>query len=434
MDTMVRSCALPGCGATIEHQAGRPARLYCSVEHRREARRMRAEHAHRRDPAPDADQDRPGVPTAAAVGPVAAGPDRPGTDRGGSSGTDSSASDTSASDTARSRSARPAVPGRDGPGAGPAGQVAGPVGPAMASAITHDTLVRPAPPSRAGRWRRAVLHHPAATADTVRGSPAPPRRAELIARARAPLAVGPHRVAVVSLKGGVGKTTVAAGVGLSLSEQRGDRVVAVDAAPDQGTLADRLTGPLPVGVQQLLGARDGVSSVSELSRYTGLAGRLVVVSGEQDPAAADGFHGEEHRQVTELLGRYFDILITDCGPGMMHSAAGNAVAEADTIVVVADVALDGAGRASATLDWLAAHGYPDKAADAIVALCSDRAGAVVEIEPVREHFRGRARAVVDVPHDPALVAGARIRVEDLRPRTRDSFLELGALVADGFAG
>ncbi|MDQ4115665.1 MAG: MinD/ParA family protein, partial [Actinomycetota bacterium] len=236
------------------------------------------------------------------------------------------------------------------------------------------------------------------------------------------------------LKGGVGKTTVAAGIGLSLSEQRGDRVVAVDAAPDQGTLADRLTGPLPAGVQQLLAARDGVDSVSELSRYTGLAGRLTVVSGEQDPAAADGFRGEEHRQVTELLGRYFDILITDCGPGMMHSAVRNAVAEADTIVVVADLALDGAGRASATLDWLAAHGHRDKAGDAIVALCSDRAGAVVRIEPVREHFRDRARAVVDVPHDPALVAGARIRVEHLRPRTRDSFLELGALVADGFAG
>ena len=53
---------------------------------------------------------------------------------------------------------------------------------------------------------------------------------------------GAHRVAVTSIKGGVGKTTVAACLGLVLAEHRGDRVVALDANPDAGTLADRLTG------------------------------------------------------------------------------------------------------------------------------------------------------------------------------------------------
>ena len=49
------------------------------------------------------------------------------------------------------------------------------------------------------------------------------------------------RIAVASVKGGVRKTTVAACLGLALAEHRGDRVVALDANPDTGTLADRLT-------------------------------------------------------------------------------------------------------------------------------------------------------------------------------------------------
>ncbi|MBC3191886.1 MinD/ParA family protein [Pseudonocardia sp. C8] len=415
MDTLVRRCALPGCSETIEQQADRPARLYCSVEHRREARRRRAEHAHRSDPvSPDTGRPAVTIRDAAATSESTRvrAPDTPGT----------SASDAPAAGAA---CPGPAAPGGDGRRGGQPAVT----GPALASALTHDTLVRPAPRSRARRWRGAGPHGPADAAVRARDT----RRADLVARARAPLGNGPYRVAVVSLKGGVGKTTVAAGVGLALSEQRGDRIVGVDAAPDLGTLADRLTGPLPAGVPDLLAARDRVRSVSDLSRYTGLAGRLVVVAGEQDPGTAEGIRGDQHRQVTRLLGDYFDVLITDCGPGMMHSAARNAVAEADVLVVVGEVAPDGASRASATLDWVAAHGYPEKAADAIVALNCDRAGTIVPIEPVREHFRARARAVVVVPYDPALVAGGRIRAEDLRDGTRDAFLELGALVVDGLA-
>ena len=52
--------------------------------------------------------------------------------------------------------------------------------------------------------------------------------------------LAPHTVAVVSLKGGVGRTTLAALLSLYLADHRGDRVVAVDANPDVGTLGDRL--------------------------------------------------------------------------------------------------------------------------------------------------------------------------------------------------
>ena len=50
---------------------------------------------------------------------------------------------------------------------------------------------------------------------------------------------GVRHIAVLSLKGGVGKTTTTSGLGATLASVHGDRVIAVDANPDLGTLAVR---------------------------------------------------------------------------------------------------------------------------------------------------------------------------------------------------
>ena len=62
------------------------------------------------------------------------------------------------------------------------------------------------------------------------------------------------------MKGGVGKTTVATLLGLVLAENRGDRVIALDANPDAGTLADRLTGESAVTVRELVRDLDRIDS------------------------------------------------------------------------------------------------------------------------------------------------------------------------------
>ena len=70
-------------------------------------------------------------------------------------------------------------------------------------------------------------------------------RRDLVSRVRTPVADGYHRVAVLSLKGGVGKTTVTVGLGATLASLRGDRVIAVDANPDRGTLSDKVRVQTP---------------------------------------------------------------------------------------------------------------------------------------------------------------------------------------------
>ncbi len=299
-----------------------------------------------------------------------------------------------------------------------------------AAQLTEDAIVRHRPDRPEDGWRHLLLR---ATAGLVNAGPstAERQRRVLLHRIRAPLS-GAHRIAVSSIKGGVGKTTVSSCLGLVLAEHRGDRVVAIDANPDAGTLADRLTGETSVTVRELLQDLDGIRSWADVSRYTSLVGRLQVLASEQDPAGGNAFSREEYEHASRVLGRFFNIVITDSGTGLVHSAMEGTLMYADSLIVVGAPTVDGSSRASKTLDWLHAQGHASLATAAIVVLSCDRGSAEIRADRVRAHFEARCRAVVEIPHDPHLATGGRIELRRLERRTVDAFLELGALVADGF--
>ncbi len=299
------------------------------------------------------------------------------------------------------------------------------------SPLTDDMIVRPRAQRPTMGWRKAVY-----SASGGRLNPgvseAEAARNVLLRRVRRHLP-GAHQIAVSSLKGGVGKTTVSAVLGLTLAEHRGDRVVALDANPDAGTLADRLTGEVGVTVRQMLDNIDSIDSLTAVSHFTSLAGRLQVLASEQDPAMSEAFNRGEYEQICAVLARFYNIIITDSGTGLVHSAMEGTLALADSLVVVGAPTVDGASRASKTLDWLVAHGYAEQVADAVVVLCCDRVSPEIDRERVRAHFLGRCRAVVEIPFDPHLATGGRLDLGAMRDETQMAFLELGALIADEFS-
>ncbi len=302
---------------------------------------------------------------------------------------------------------------------------------ASAADLTDDMIVRPRAERPTLGWRRAVY-----TASSGRINPgvseAEAERRALLRRIRRHLP-GAHQIAVSSLKGGVGKTTVSAVLGLTLAEHRGDRVVAMDANPDAGTLADRLTGEIGVTVRQMYENLDSIDSLTAVSHYTSLAGRLQVLASEQDPAMSEAFNRSEYEQICAVLARFYNIIITDSGTGLVHSAMEGTLALADSLVVVGAPTVDGSSRASKTLDWLVAHGYAEQVADAIVVLCCDRISPEIDRGRVRDHFESRCRAVVEIPYDPHLATGGRLDLGAVREPTRLAFLQLGALIADEFS-
>jgi MinD-like ATPase involved in chromosome partitioning or flagellar assembly len=302
--------------------------------------------------------------------------------------------------------------------------------PHTASELTEYTIVRRRSDKPGSGWRRAV--HVASVGLVNPGiGPAEQRRQELALRIRCPLP-GPRQIAVASMKGGVGKTTVTAMLGLMLAEHRGDRIVALDANPDAGTLADRLTGRTDSTVRDLLDSLGSVGSLSDIARFTTLSGRLQVLASEQDPARGEAFDRAEYERVCAVLSRFYNVVVTDSGTGMVHSAMDGTLALANGLVIVGSHTVDGASRASKTLDWLVAHGHHELVERAVVVLSQDRTSPDIDGQRLVTHFQARSRAVVLVPRDPHLATGSRIELDKLRPATSDAFLELAALVADDF--
>jgi MinD-like ATPase involved in chromosome partitioning or flagellar assembly len=110
------------------------------------------------------------------------------------------------------------------------------------------------------------------------------------------------------------------------------------------------------------------------------------------------------------------------------------LSKADVLIVISSGSVDGARSASATLDWLDAHGHTDLVRNAIAVVNAVRPGSgKVDLSKVVDHFSRRCRAVRLVPFDPHLEEGAEISLERLKPKTREALIELAAVVASDFA-
>ncbi|MFC7646365.1 AAA family ATPase [Streptosporangium lutulentum] len=305
-----------------------------------------------------------------------------------------------------------------------------------ADSLDPESLLKGRRNSPAGGWRKLIYK---ASAGLIKPGESPEvrRRRELVSRARTPVATGHHRVAVLSLKGGVGKTTTTVGLGATLAQVRGDRVIAVDANPDRGTLSDKVELETSATVRDLLNERQQIKRYVDIRAFTSQApSRLEILASDRDPSVSEAFSASDYQSVSQVLENFYSICITDCGTGLLHSAMSGVLGLADQLVLVSSPSVDGARAASATLDWLEAHHYEDLVRSATVVLCSvrPRSKSTVDLDRLEAHFAARCRAVIRVPYDPHLEEGAEIDLERLQPATRESYLRLAASVGDGFAG
>ena len=314
----------------------------------------------------------------------------------------------------------------------PQQQYGQPQQPLPQNALSPQELIKQAKRPPQSGWRRS-LHQLSGGVVNLGESPADVRRRELIARINQPLR-GCYKIAMLSLKGGVGKTTTTTTLGSTFSSLRGDRVIAVDANPDRGTLSQKIPLETTATVRHLLRDAKRITRYSDVRAYTSQGpSRLEVLASEQDPAVSEAFSEDDYRRVVDLLEHFYNIVLTDCGTGLMHSAMAGVLDLADSLVIVSSGSVDGANSASATIDWLEAHGYRDliRRSTAVINSVRPRAGKV-DIDKLSQHFASRCRAVVRIPFDPHLEEGAEIELERLSPDTRLALLELAATVADDF--
>ena len=240
-------------------------------------------------------------------------------------------------------------------------------------------------------------------------------------------------VPVLTRKGGVGKTTITTIMGQAFADVREDRIVAIDANPDRGTLAERINKQTRATVRDVVTRAPSINGFTDFSTLVSRdETRLDILASDTDPLLSEAFDENDYNVVADLTERYYSLVLTDCGTGIVHSVMRATLQRADSIVIVSGGSVDEARLASETLTWLEANGYGDLVRNAVVALNTATQGTnLIKLEEIEAHFRSRVREIVRIPYDPQLAAGSVVNYRELRPMTRNAARELAALVADG---
>ena len=305
-----------------------------------------------------------------------------------------------------------------------------------ADLLTADRLLDPhrvTKPEPEGAWSHFLYSISGRRINIGDGRRARERKA-LTTRIAAPLSGGARFVPVLSRKGGVGKTTLTTLLGMALADARDDRVIAVDANPDRGTLADRVVRPQHNrSVRDLVRIHDDIKGYHDISAVVSRdATRLDVLASDSDPRIAEAFSDSDYRDVAEVAAHYYSLVLTDTGTGIVHSVMAATLDLADQIVIVSGLSVDEARLASETLTWLETNGYAEQARDAVVVLNQSHPGApLVRLDELESHFRTRAKHVVRMPYDAQIAGGGPIVFANLQPETRKAAREIAALLVEG---
>lgn len=232
-------------------------------------------------------------------------------------------------------------------------------------------------------------------------------------------------VAVTSIRGGVGKTTVSALLARTLNHYRHDPVLALEADAALGTL------PVRLGAESVRWSCPDLAQILKPSmRLTDVTGYLVpVTDGGWLLPASQGRVGapldiRTYRTVSLALRRYFAVTVVDCEtlPG---EVARTAMDTAHARVVVAPMTVEGVGGTRVVLDWLAQ--LPKAAlASTVVALTSSAPDMTLDLKAATAHLRETGVAVVHLPYDRHLAAGGPIRTALLSEATRRAATGLAA--------
>lgn len=228
--------------------------------------------------------------------------------------------------------------------------------------------------------------------------------ARLDARITEPRLLHCATIAVVSPKGGVGKTTVTALLGTLFSLLRRDPVVAVDTNPDFGSLGRVLTPEQSWYVDDLarLVLEDDELSLTSLDSLLGRAVHgLLVVPAPTEPDRMAAVDEEAYRRVIARLKDFFSLILLDCGTGLQDPALSAAIAGADQVVLLTDAQPATASLVAESTELLHQWGRPIT----VVVNRMPPKGAKLDIEQLSRYLPA-ARGLVVVPDD--VIAATRL--------------------------
>ncbi|MFE0188210.1 hypothetical protein [Streptomyces sp. NPDC058989] len=234
-----------------------------------------------------------------------------------------------------------------------------------------------------------------------------------------------RQIAVSSIRGGAGKSTVAALLALTFAHYRSDPVLAVEADPALGTLPHRL------------GAREVRWSGSDLAQIVDPSMLITDLTGYLLPFAGGGWllpgsQGaigtrldiDTYRVVMTSLRRHFAATVVDCET-LPAEVARTALVTTHARVLVTPATPEGVAATRSVLDWIGGL-HPGLLPTTVVVLTHSSPDTGVDVRRAAEHLGAGGAAVLPLPYDRHLAAGGAIRTELLGERTREAAARIAA--------
>jgi len=250
---------------------------------------------------------------------------------------------------------------------------------------------------------------------------------------------GPKTIVVLNPKGGAHKTTATFMLAATFGIHRGGYSLAWDNNETRGTLGWRALQArhtntavdLLDDLERFSTSRAMVGDLDNFVRAQGQA-QFDVLASDEDAASAASIDDLAFNNLHRALSRFYRILVVDTGNNMRATNYRAAIEAADQLVIVSTIRDDTANSAAWLADALTAQGYADKVRRAVTVLSAPSSEPDKALHArLHGHFSRVTRTVVDVPHDPSLVAGDPIDINALNDSFREAWLMAAAEVADG---
>ncbi|MFE4212088.1 MinD/ParA family protein [Streptomyces sp. NPDC056844] len=234
-----------------------------------------------------------------------------------------------------------------------------------------------------------------------------------------------RQIAVTSIRGGAGKSTVAALLGSTYAHYRQDPVLLVEADPALGSL------PLRLGCQSLRWTTGDVAGIVEpqmsLLDVTGYLVQLPdnawLLPGSQGRIGAM-LDTRAYERVMVSLRRYFGVTVVDCET-LPAEVARVALSAAQARVLTAPATLEGVTSTYNVLEWM--KGLPRHVIDGTaVVLTEQMPRAGIDLDKAAQQLQSTGAGVQILPYDRHLAAGGAIRTELLARSTRQAVTRLAA--------
>ncbi|GAB4684149.1 hypothetical protein MOKP106_22340 [Mycobacterium avium subsp. hominissuis] len=281
-------------------------------------------------------------------------------------------------------------------------------------------------------WRKAVY---ACTGGLVNLGAGPHERQLRDWKARVTSNIpGNYQIASISVKGGVGKTRVTAGVGTVFADERKQQVIAIDADTTYGGLGRFVDPKALTSIRDFLAAKDVVVDYPKARHFTGQNKQgLEVLAGNQNVANPMELNAATFFDTVALTRRFYQLALVDCGADVETEFFKAVLSVSDALMIIGSCNAEGGLAIETTVNWLAARNGHELLKRSVIVLndthdCATKAF----ISHITETVGPRVRSVKTIPWDPHLRDADTLDFAALHKRTRLAFLELAAELAEGF--